>query len=58
MNNTNGEEGPGIGRAQVSGSVRPSERPSLIIVDDPENDNHVTSALQRVRSWSWFSIGR
>jgi hypothetical protein len=27
----------------------------LIVVDDPENDGHVTSALQRERSWSWFN---
>jgi hypothetical protein len=25
------------------------------VVDDPENDGHVTSALQRERSWSWFN---
>jgi predicted phage terminase large subunit-like protein len=30
-------------------------RPSLIILDDAENDEHVTSALRRERSWRWFT---
>jgi hypothetical protein len=41
--------------AKIRGRRNRAERPSLIIVDDPENDNHVTSALQRERSWSWFN---
>jgi hypothetical protein len=32
-----------------------AERPTLIVVDDPQNDQHVTSALQRDRSWNWFN---
>jgi predicted phage terminase large subunit-like protein len=41
--------------AKIRGRRNRADRPSLIIVDDPENDNHVTSALQRERSWSWFN---
>jgi predicted phage terminase large subunit-like protein len=41
--------------AKIRGRRNRAERPSLIIVDDPENDRHVTSAVQRERSWSWFN---
>jgi predicted phage terminase large subunit-like protein len=41
--------------AKIRGRRNRAERPSLIIVDDPQNDQHVTSALQRERSWSWFN---
>ena len=41
--------------AKIRGRRNRAERPSLIVVDDPENDGHVTSALQRERSWSWFN---
>jgi predicted phage terminase large subunit-like protein len=41
--------------AKIRGRRNRSERPSLIIVDDPQNDQHVTSALQRERSWNWFN---
>jgi predicted phage terminase large subunit-like protein len=41
--------------AKIRGRRNRAERPSLIIVDDPENDEHVTSTLQRERSWSWFN---
>jgi predicted phage terminase large subunit-like protein len=41
--------------AKIRGRRNRSERPSLIIVDDPQNDQHVTSAIQRERSWSWFN---
>ena len=41
--------------AKIRGRRNRTERPSLIVVDDPENDGHVTSALQRERSWSWFN---
>src|SRR5262249_9198449 len=41
--------------AKIRGRRNRAERPSLIIVDDPENDHHVTSALQRQRSWNWFN---
>jgi predicted phage terminase large subunit-like protein len=41
--------------AKIRGRRNRAERPSLIIVDDPENDSHVTSAVQRERTWSWFN---
>jgi hypothetical protein len=41
--------------AKIRGRRNRAERPSLIVVDDPENDGHVTSALQRQRSWAWFN---
>src|SRR5207237_5234878 len=41
--------------SKIRGRRNRSERPSLIIVDDPENDLHVTSPLQRERTWSWFN---
>jgi predicted phage terminase large subunit-like protein len=41
--------------AKIRGRRNRADRPSLIVVDDPENDNHVTSTLQRERSWSWFN---
>ena len=41
--------------SKIRGRRNRAERPSLIVVDDPENDNHVTSAMQRERSWSWFN---
>jgi predicted phage terminase large subunit-like protein len=41
--------------AKIRGRRNREDRPSLIIVDDPENDEHVTSALQRERSWTWFN---
>jgi len=33
--------------SKIRGRRNRAERPSLIVVDDPENDNHVTSAMQR-----------
>ena len=41
--------------AKIRGRRNRSERPSLIIVDDPQNDQHVTSAIQRDRSSNWFN---
>jgi predicted phage terminase large subunit-like protein len=41
--------------AKIRGRRNRAERPSLIIVDDPQNDQHVTSAVQRQRSWNWFN---
>lgn len=41
--------------AKIRGRRNRADRPSLIIVDDPENDAHVTSTIQRERSWSWFN---
>jgi len=41
--------------SRIRGRRNRSDRPSLIIVDDPENEEHVTSALLRDKSWSWFT---
>jgi predicted phage terminase large subunit-like protein len=41
--------------SKIRGRRNRNERPSLIVVDDPENDEHVTSTSQRERSWSWFN---
>ena len=41
--------------AKIRGRRNRADRPSLIVVDDPENDGHVTSTVQRERSWSWFN---
>jgi hypothetical protein len=32
-----------------------ASRPSLIVVDDPQNKDHIISELQRSRSWEWFT---
>lgn len=40
---------------KIRGRRNRSERPTLIVVDDPENDGHITSTAQRERSWSWFN---
>lgn len=41
--------------SRIRGRRNRNERPSLIILDDPENDEHITSALQRERTWNWFT---
>jgi predicted phage terminase large subunit-like protein len=40
---------------KIRGRRNRAQRPTLIVVDDPENDAHITSTLQRERSWSWFN---
>jgi hypothetical protein len=32
-----------------------ASRPSLIVVDDPQNKDHIVSELQRSRSWEWLT---
>jgi hypothetical protein len=32
-----------------------ASQPSLIVVDDPQNKDHIVSELQRSRSWEWFT---
>jgi predicted phage terminase large subunit-like protein len=39
---------------KLRGRKNRSHRPSLIIVDDPQNTGHILSALQRERSWEWL----
>lgn len=41
--------------AKVRGRKNRSRRPSLIIVDDPQNLEHITSQIQRERSWEWLN---
>lgn len=30
-------------------------RPTLIVIDDPQNKDHITSFLQRERAWEWLT---
>jgi predicted phage terminase large subunit-like protein len=41
--------------SRIRGFRRLQNRPSLIIVDDPENDEHITSARMRQRVRTWFN---
>lgn len=41
-------------RSKIRGMKRGQSRPSLIVLDDPENDNHTVSSTQRDRSRQWF----
>ena len=41
--------------AKVRGRRERQDRPSLIVVDDPQNKDHVLSPLQRQRSWEWLT---
>lgn len=41
--------------SKIRGRRNRQDRPSLIVVDDPENEDHVTSAVMRERSWQWFT---
>jgi len=41
--------------SKIRGRRNRADRPSLIVVDDPENDEHVTSPLQREHSAAWFA---
>ena len=39
---------------RIRGRRRREHRPSLIVCDDLQNDDHISSAVQRDRSRSWF----
>ncbi len=41
--------------AKIRGRKSRQYRPSLIIVDDPQNKDHIVSVLQRERSWEWLT---
>jgi predicted phage terminase large subunit-like protein len=41
--------------SRIRGRRNRAERPSLIIVDDPQNEDHITSAALREKSWRWFT---
>lgn len=40
---------------KVRGRRHRQHRPTLMIVDDPQNLDHIISALQRARSWTWLT---
>ncbi len=40
---------------RIRGRRRRHNRPTLIVCDDLQNDQHMVSALARERSWSWFT---
>ena len=40
--------------SRIRGMRRRQFRPSLIVLDDPENDMHITSTLMRQRTRFWF----
>jgi hypothetical protein len=40
---------------RIRGARAGEQRPSLIIVDDPQNKDHIYSALQRERTMDWFN---
>jgi predicted phage terminase large subunit-like protein len=40
--------------SKVRGRRHRQDRPSLIIVDDPQNLDHVVSPVERGRSWDWL----
>ncbi len=40
--------------SKIRGKKSREGRPSLVITDDPENEDHATSAVLRDRSWRWY----
>jgi len=40
---------------KIRGRREGASRPSLVIIDDPQNIEHVISALMRERSWNWLT---
>lgn len=40
---------------KLRGRRKRAHRPSLIIVDDPQNLEHIISPVQRQRSWEWLT---
>jgi hypothetical protein len=52
----NGVEVEALGTgSKIRGRKVGNQRPTLIINDDPQNVEHVLSALQRDRSWEWLT---
>jgi len=41
--------------AKVRGRKNRQHRPSLVIVDDPQNRDHMVSEVRRARSWDWLT---
>jgi hypothetical protein len=40
--------------SKIRGRRERQHRPTLILVDDPQNEEHIISPLQRERSWNWL----
>ncbi len=40
---------------KVRGRKNRHQRPSLVIVDDPQNNDTITSPVQRLRDWEWLT---
>lgn len=53
LNNGCAIEALGTG-AKIRGRKNRQHRPSLILVDDPQNLEHILSPVQRERSWEWL----
>jgi predicted phage terminase large subunit-like protein len=41
--------------AKIRGRKNRSDRPTLVIGDDLQNNEHITSPVQRERTWEWLS---
>ncbi len=41
--------------AKVRGRKNRQHRPSLVVVDDPQNKDHTISEVRRSRSWDWLT---
>lgn len=40
---------------KIRGRKAGGMRPTLIVIDDPQNKDHITSFLQRERAWEWLT---
>jgi hypothetical protein len=53
---TNGVEIEALGTGQnIRGRKNAQTRPTLVVVDDPQDRRKVASAAQRAADWSWFT---
>lgn len=41
--------------AKIRGRKNRASRPTLVVIDDPQNNEHITSPIQRERSWEWLT---
>jgi hypothetical protein len=41
--------------SKIRGRRNRAERPTLIVVDDPEGEEHINSPTMRGRTWNWFT---
>ncbi len=52
----NGVEIEALGTgASVRGRKNAADRPTLVVVDDPQGQRHLTSAAGRMGHWTWFT---